>query len=159
MNTANSVLYAAGIATSRLGTLFFYLRVFPQKGMQHATITFMFLSTGLVISFLLWDIFSCRPVSLNWNLGVHGECKDRVPSYQAACILSISSDIVTLLLPMPLVWGLKMRRENKIGLTCLFAMGLRYLLYVRSSSYSGTYRLTHTSVTIIASWRLVVINR
>lgn len=120
------ILYAAGIATSRLGTLFLYLRVFPQRSMQLATKLFMAISTSLVIALTLWDIFTCRPVSLNWDSEVEGKCNDRLPPYLAACILSMSSDIITLLLPMPLVWSLNMRWENKIGLTFLFAMGLRY---------------------------------
>ena len=126
-NLANEILYGLGIACARIGALFLYLRVFAEDRLQKATKIFMATSTILVMVVVLWDIFTCRPVSVNWNMGLKGECGDRKAPYIFACIVGIASDTVALILPMPLIWRLNTRRSNKINLQCLFAFGLRYV--------------------------------
>jgi hypothetical protein len=37
--------------------------------MQRVTKAFMAISTTAIVAITLWDIFTCRPVSLNWELG------------------------------------------------------------------------------------------
>ncbi|KAI2602807.1 hypothetical protein GGR54DRAFT_623068 [Hypoxylon sp. NC1633] len=134
LDTVQPILYVFGVICARLGVFFFYLRAFPNRTMQWATKILLVVSTCLVVAIALWDIFTCQPVSLNWDPTVPGTCEDRGPTYKAAAILSIATDMITIIMPLPLIWRLQTKRQNKINLSCLFAFGL--------------------STVSIASWRL-----
>ncbi|PSN72073.1 hypothetical protein BS50DRAFT_617409 [Corynespora cassiicola Philippines] len=124
LNLTNEVLYGFGIVCARLSALLLYLRVFVDLRLQAVIKTFMAITVMLLISLTLWDVFICRPVSMNWNLNVEGKCSSRVAPYVTACAIAIVSDLIVLILPMPLIWRLNLRRSNKIGLQCLFTFSL-----------------------------------
>lgn len=124
-----SLLYIFGIICARFALFFLYLRAFPVPWLQFATKLLMVLSTCLIISIILWDIFLCRPVRQLWDLTASGTCGDPGPPYKAGLILGISTDVIAIILPLPLIWGLHTSRQNKISLTCLFAVGLRCVAY------------------------------
>ncbi|KAI1455323.1 hypothetical protein F4805DRAFT_436377 [Annulohypoxylon moriforme] len=127
-------LYGVGIICARFTVFLFYLRAFPNRPMQLATKFLMVISTCLVVAFALWSTFLCRPVRRAWDITAGGTCGDIGGPYRAITILSIGTDIIAISLPLPLIWRLNTRRQNKINLTCLFVVGL--------------------STPAIASWRL-----
>ncbi|KAI0016503.1 hypothetical protein F4780DRAFT_679249 [Xylariomycetidae sp. FL0641] len=137
LNFVETILYGFGVSSARLGVFCFYLRAFAQKAMQRATKIVMVLTTVSIIAVTLWSAMNCQPVARNWNPKLDGYCLDSRPSWNTAAALGITSDIAALILPLPVIWGLKMRRKNKVNLTCLFAVGL--------------------STVGIASWRLAAL--
>ncbi|KAI0901584.1 hypothetical protein F4806DRAFT_443781 [Annulohypoxylon nitens] len=134
-----SLLYIFGIICARFALFFLYLRAFPVPWLQFATKFLMVLSTCLIISIILWDIFLCRPVRQLWDLTAGGTCGDPGPPYKAGLILGISTDVIAIILPLPLIWGLHTSRQNKISLTCLFAVGL-------NTAGIASWRLTTLSI-------------
>ena len=124
-NFSNEVLYGLGIVCARLGGGFLYLRVFADDTLQRNTKIFMIVSSTLVIAVTIWDVLTCLPVSMNWDLDAKGKCGNRKAPYLTACIVGVASDAIALMLPMPLIWRLQTERANKVNLQCLFAFGLR----------------------------------
>lgn len=74
-----------------------------------------------------------------------GTCLAAGPSFTGYAIITIVSDIVVALLPIPVLLGLEIRLKKKIGLIGIFALGLfttlcsilRYLQIDRISTGDG----------------------
>ncbi|KAK3312689.1 hypothetical protein B0H66DRAFT_643870 [Apodospora peruviana] len=69
----------------------------------------------------------CWPVQRGWDREVPGSCWDpRVNAYYAIFAAAYSGlmDIVLALLPWSVVWGLQMRRKEKIGVAVAMSMGV-----------------------------------
>ena len=41
-------------------------------------------------------------------------------------ILNLLQDVVVVVLPMPVLWGLQMATTRKVALSCMFGMGIMY---------------------------------
>lgn len=41
-------------------------------------------------------------------------------------ILNLLQDVVVVVLPMPILWGLQMARSRKVALSCIFGIGIVY---------------------------------
>lgn len=67
----------------------------------------------------------CRPINFSWNKTIPGTCGDLAKAEMAAAAINMVLDVVIVLLPLPVVWGLQMSKQKKIGITATFALGLR----------------------------------
>ena len=66
--------------------------------------------------------FQCKPIRLLWSS--NGSCD--VSSVEAMVFGSINAaiDLSILLLPIPMVWQLKMERRQKVAVTGILGLGL-----------------------------------
>ncbi|GKT46113.1 satratoxin biosynthesis SC1 cluster protein 4 [Colletotrichum spaethianum] len=85
------------------------------------TIILVFLA-HLGCSFSL--IFACTPVDKSWNPLKDGTCLPSGPSFTAYAVVTIVSDIVVAILPIPVLLKLNIRVEKKAGLIAIFLLGL-----------------------------------
>jgi hypothetical protein len=82
------------------------------------------------VAMLLQAVFvwiKCDPVEKNWKPMVPGTCWDlRVSNGYGffSGALSGVCDVLFALLPWRLVWGLRMRRKEKIGVVVAMSMGV-----------------------------------
>jgi hypothetical protein len=77
---------------------------------------------GLV--FTLLSIFRCRPITKSFDLVSGSEkCIDIVTLYLVGAPVNILTDLVILILPMPLLTGLVLPSKQKIILVATFALG------------------------------------
>ena len=66
----------------------------------------------------------CRPVAFNWDKSIKGgHCITGTGPYLSAAIISMSTDVIIVILPMPMLWGLQMPISKKLALTIIFGMG------------------------------------
>lgn len=127
VNYAGRPIYQLGISFFKIALLISYLRLF--KGTNEkiyrrvvlGTIVLIFLG-HLGCSFSL--IFACRPVSKSWNPLTPGTCLSPGPSFTAYAIITIISDVVVAVMPIPALLKLSVRRGKKIGLILIFLLGL-----------------------------------
>lgn len=75
------------------------------------------------VASVLVTIFQCSPVEKAFNKGLPGTCIDNARFWYANAGFSISTDVVILLIPMPLVYQLQIPRVQKIALALVFALG------------------------------------
>ena len=69
----------------------------------------------------------CQPVQKNWRPGMEGRCWALEVSNGYAvfsAVLSGVCDVVFALLPWYLVWGLRMRKKEKVGVVVAMSMGV-----------------------------------
>jgi hypothetical protein len=74
-----------------------------------------------------YTIFFCRPVSYYWDKSIEGGwCIDNdlyIKESIAAGVLSLVTDLIILVFPMPTIWGLKLRLKKKIAVTAILCVG------------------------------------
>ena len=57
---------------------------------------------------------------------VDGSCGDQELLDMYIAILNLLQDVVVVVLPMPILWGLQMARSRKAALSCIFGIGIMY---------------------------------
>ena len=66
--------------------------------------------------------FQCKPISILWTF--KGSCSGRNVEAEIFGGLNAAIDLSILLLPIPMVWQLKMERRQKIAVTGILWLGL-----------------------------------
>ncbi|KAL9600847.1 MAG: hypothetical protein Q9219_002889 [cf. Caloplaca sp. 3 TL-2023] len=123
---ANEIVYASIVTCIKSSVLCLYLRLFGVNR-RFATIVkgFLIVVFAWGIATLLTSIFQCHPVRGAWDLSVP---RDRCFSLRtwliATNVPNIVIDFGIILLPMHLVWRLKLSIARKIGLTAIFLLGI-----------------------------------
>lgn len=141
MNLVLIAIYPILIFLVKLSILLLYIRVLGicnrTKNSSYGLIAFTF---AYCLASFLATIFACSPQKKIWDTTVtSGRCIDVGKLVTAVAGLNVATDILILLLPMPLVWYfLKIPKRQKIALTAVFMTGSLYdaphPCYFRSSS-------------------------
>ncbi|RDA82643.1 hypothetical protein CP532_0923 [Ophiocordyceps camponoti-leonardi (nom. inval.)] len=80
------------------------------------------------IGLFIWDIFQCTPVQKQWDFRIErGHCaspKGIIDSVIALTVLTVSSDWLYALLPIPMVWNVKMTRQAKVTVIVILGLGI-----------------------------------
>ncbi|KAK4069727.1 uncharacterized protein Triagg1_6857 [Trichoderma aggressivum f. europaeum] len=115
--------YVLGIWGFKTSLLVSYVRLVPGT-YRLLPISIAAIVTMAHIAFMLVFLFLCIPVQKQWEPLVPGHCADAVPFYLTFSSLTIIFDVITLVLPFPVLIKLQMKARRKIALLCLFALGL-----------------------------------
>ncbi|KAL3291181.1 ATP synthase F0 [Colletotrichum asianum] len=127
INFAGRPIYQIGISFFKIALLISYLRLLKgtdQKSYRRVvwmTIIIVFIA-HLGCAFSL--VFACTPVARSWNPTLPGTCLAPGPSFTAYAVVTIVSDVVVALLPIPVLLKLNIRLEKKVGLIAIFLLGL-----------------------------------
>jgi hypothetical protein len=79
---------------------------------------------GYTVGISLSLIFACNPIEKSWDVTITtGACISRPALYITTAVLGVATDIVLLLLPVPMVLKLQMPTFQKAGLLLMFAVG------------------------------------
>ncbi|KAJ4410796.1 hypothetical protein N0V91_001724 [Didymella pomorum] len=116
-------LYVITLGLVKISLVVFYLQVFEDRRFRivcWAVIGFITLST-IIIQFL--TIFACTPIQSFWDRDIKGKCLDVGAIGFANSALAITQDLIILIMPMPGLWGLQMKRWRKIAVAFMFAVG------------------------------------
>lgn len=71
---------------------------------------------------LIMKIRVCWPISAYW-LGYHEKCFNQSAIITADAVISTVTDVIILLLPLPLTWSLQLSPTKKIRVACMLAVG------------------------------------
>ena len=79
---------------------------------------------GTFVSTSLVGIFACHPIRYSWNKSLDGKCVSIIPWWFSYAALNISTDVIILALPMPLIKGLiQITKRQKMVLMGVFLLG------------------------------------
>ncbi|KAK2787825.1 hypothetical protein FQN51_003065, partial [Onygenales sp. PD_10] len=125
LSLVEAVFYVLATGSMKISIILFYLRVFPPPSRAtkvcRALIAFIFCYT---LASTLVNIFLCSPVRKFWDVTIEGgRCVDRAAFYYANAGLLITTDVLTLVIPIPLVHKLNIPFRQKVILSGLLAMG------------------------------------
>lgn len=165
--TVCSILYCPFLAAAKFSLLFFYLKLSHLKWFRVAVYASMFLVVGYNIALVFPLIFTCKPVQKNFDVFIiNGTCLDRTPIYMATAVLNMVTDILLLVLPLPMIVKLQMPRIQKIGLICVFGVGSAtcitsgvrlVLLFPMLKTLDQTWAIVTPGIWILIEANLVII--
>ncbi|PVI04225.1 hypothetical protein DM02DRAFT_669228 [Periconia macrospinosa] len=119
-----TVLYSPATTFAKLSFLCFYLNLNPSTTFRTGVYITMFITVGSCTGIDVALLAACRPFAKNIDVTVKGgQCLNKGALYIATAILNIVTDILVLVLPIPMVLGLQMARSRKIMLIFLFSLG------------------------------------
>jgi hypothetical protein len=118
------VLYSPALAFAKLSFLCFYLNLNPATGFRRGVYFTMFVVVGSCVGIVISLLAACEPFAKNIDVTVtEGQCLNKTALYIATAVLNILTDIMVIILPIPMVMGLQMSKGRKIMLVLLFSVG------------------------------------
>ncbi|POS74215.1 integral membrane protein [Diaporthe helianthi] len=129
----------------KLAICVFYRTLFPQRSVH----IIIYISAGIMIctaiATSIANLAACEPFSAAWgSLEVQAQhCIDKEALYIWASFPSIVTDVVLLVLPLPITWKLHTTKRLKIALTFTFFIGsiglissiLRFVTFSNNNSF------------------------
>ncbi|KAF7555316.1 hypothetical protein G7046_g6587 [Stylonectria norvegica] len=129
------ILYVWNLVWTKLSLLLMFYRIFhfPYFKRWAYCIGAFVIAWVICITFLF--IFICVPVQKLWYSDLPGHCINQVGTWIANAASTIVSDLAILLLPLPSVWKLQLRKAEKIAITVAFCLGFFVI-------FASAYRFT-----------------
>lgn len=130
--------YVAALCFVKLSILYFFRSIASRRPLRHVvngTIVFVGVySLGATIA----AVFQCRKVSDAWNTDIHFAQFDKVPNANApkshcydqtiyfmfTAALNLFSDVVILLIPIPVLLSLSVPLRQRLALVGIFSVGV-----------------------------------
>ncbi|RAK82539.1 uncharacterized protein BO72DRAFT_491029 [Aspergillus fijiensis CBS 313.89] len=118
-------VWGLAIALPKLAILAFYLRFFKSRNERTVTYVLMAIIASTYVAISLAHTFACIPVGYQLNpfKPATGQCFDTKAFYRWMSFPNIVTDVVMLVLPLPMVYRLHTSCHQKIGLGIIFATG------------------------------------
>ncbi|KAL0631479.1 hypothetical protein Q9L58_009657 [Maublancomyces gigas] len=103
----------------------FYLHLSP-----HPTFRIIcYLSIGIIMVYstviLALNLFGCAPISGGWNRSPDfpSKCITTPAFYRASVLCNLATDMLVMLLPIPILMRMQLELKTKLGLVIMFTMG------------------------------------
>ena len=110
--------------TVRFSVLLFYLSLFSANVRFRRTVYGVFLVTVMfMLGFIITTLVICRPFAKNWMPEWPGTCGSSTASNATTPTLNMLIDIIVVVLPIPVVWRLRMDRRKRLRILSLFFIG------------------------------------
>ncbi len=121
-------MWAAANTSIKISIVDFYIKIFRSN---KAFLTVAYAVIALVLAFgfavVVSDFLTCRPLSKAWDPVQPGVCENTTETLIALSSCNMAVDLIIILLPMPMVWGLQMATKRKIEITIIFSLGFLYV--------------------------------
>ncbi|ELR07746.1 hypothetical protein VC83_02962 [Pseudogymnoascus destructans] len=126
--------YCCLIFTLKMAVLVFYVRL--MEGLSNKFRIRIWVGFGIVLSTFLASIITiyaaCRPLHKYWQINPDpgNVCQGAIarPIVWVTFISSVLTDIYLIMIPIPMLWGTKLRMAKKIAMTMVLGAGLFVLV-------------------------------
>ncbi|KAK8247141.1 hypothetical protein IWZ00DRAFT_34728 [Phyllosticta capitalensis] len=120
---ASTWVYLLGVAFAKVSILIQFLRIFVDFRTRFASwFTIIFIITCCTVC-LFGGIFACNPIHKFWNQSISGTCINYMAIWYMHAGMSILSDILIIITPLPIIFNMNLERKKKISLAVTFAIG------------------------------------
>lgn len=112
----------------KLSIGFFLLRLAVQK--RYTYTIYISMTVVLIWSLVLffWDVFQCNPVQAQWDYTIANyKCVSAqavVNAAYALSVMTIVTDWLYALLPIPMIWRVKMTTQAKATVVVILGLGI-----------------------------------
>ncbi|RFU31558.1 hypothetical protein B7463_g4771, partial [Scytalidium lignicola] len=99
---------------------------------------------------------SCVPVSRRFSIAPEAPCSvsSGVAALEVATAIDIASDILVMILPIQLLWGLRVPNKQKVGLGAIFSLGLVIIIFAIIRMVEVVRAISHRSASADVSLSL-----
>ncbi|KAJ5761937.1 uncharacterized protein N7511_005319 [Penicillium nucicola] len=143
------LIYLAELLLIKVSILMFYRRIF---GMNWSIWACLFISYGWTFGSMIATISVSNPVSYFWTQGTStstGEYRFNFYNYLIGnAATNVVIDFLILLVPLPIVWSLKMPTMQKVGICSVLLLGVVACI----TSIVRIHTLTYLKTSIDLSW-------
>ncbi|KAF2650984.1 hypothetical protein K491DRAFT_111619 [Lophiostoma macrostomum CBS 122681] len=142
----DTVLFATASTFANISISHFYTTIFPHLWLVRTCHVQMVLVALFWVSSVVASCLICQPLAFLWDrhLPGGGKCFDIRHFWLGGSIVSLCFDTVNVVMPMPILWRLRMDWRKKVRLTVLFGLGAVYVFRpLLSCSSSHHYHLYH----------------
>ncbi|KAL2071836.1 hypothetical protein VTL71DRAFT_13071 [Oculimacula yallundae] len=115
--------YKLTINLTKASILLLYLRIFVQKPFRIACKVMLAIILTYMVATWFATIFQCTPIARAWNKTIPGTCIDLTKNWYANAGFSIATDLIILVLPMPILYTSRLPPNQKRALMFVFALG------------------------------------
>lgn len=117
--------YNLSLTLPKTSVLLFYARVLGTriKLFKYALWCTHSLVIGWFIAMGLLNTLICDPIEKQWRPSVPGHCHSITVLWLSSSMSSVVIDLILLLLPLPMLWRLQMKRSRRILIMAVFACG------------------------------------
>jgi hypothetical protein len=127
-------MYVTSTAVCKASIGVFLLRICRQKSQIYVIWTVIVIVTLYSTFYVFLIVFQCKPISLFWTRweGVPGTCISIqliADSTYAHSVISAVSDWTLGILPIFIVWNLKMTPRTKVSVAMILALGSMYVVH------------------------------
>ena len=85
---------------------------------------FIAINVIFYVFIVVFQLLTCRPLRKSWDFRLPGTCvPHRLIIHICSASINAASDLVTIILPQPVIWSLKMDSRKKWGLSAVFLLG------------------------------------
>ncbi|KAI0014830.1 hypothetical protein F4780DRAFT_154397 [Xylariomycetidae sp. FL0641] len=125
VSIAGQTIFVFASGLSKLSILVSYLRIASKGSLFHRLTWITIAIVGAAIpAFLLLLWLQCLPASSYWILLPYNrDCIPEGPPLMGQTIVTVITDFMVYILPMPLLWALDLPVTQRVSLTALFGMG------------------------------------
>ncbi|KKK14801.1 hypothetical protein ARAM_006380 [Aspergillus rambellii] len=153
LNLTFQILFSLSASLTKLSFLWFCKRILGAggKGLYQAyNLALIAAMNAVAVSSVLFmglSLFQCHPIHAYWDLMPSSpySCLDDGAIVFSASVINIFTDFVVTLIPMPLIWNLKLPTRQRIATMSIFALGLVV-------DVAGSVRTVYVWKSMIASY-------
>ena len=107
--------------------LFFFNRL--TLGLYQQRLVKIFAGIAAVSYLAVWLTITCgcHPIHLNWQMLPYPperSCQEKLQNFYVTTVLNVLTDALILVIPVPLLWGMRVSLGRKIALTVLLCSGI-----------------------------------
>ncbi|KAI9805828.1 MAG: hypothetical protein M1825_000442 [Sarcosagium campestre] len=115
--------YSLVIVFYKLSILFLYHRIFAVSKFRWILKIFFALVIAWGVASMFEIGLQCRPLAHLWNPKIPGSCVNINAAFIGTAVGNIVVDVAMVILPMPLVWKLKITKLERLAICGIFALG------------------------------------
>ncbi|KAJ0166102.1 hypothetical protein CTA2_8648 [Colletotrichum tanaceti] len=123
-------LFAICLGFIKIGITLMLQRIFFVRTFKIAA----WITTGLCVCWMFFTIligiFICQPVAMNWDPTTPGgTCGNQNAAFAAVGFFDLVTDLIILVLPIPMVYKLQLRWPHKVALYVIFGAGALTMIF------------------------------
>lgn len=123
-----TVTYVINMMFIKLSIGIFLLRVSARKVYNYIICISLVIIAIWSLAIFFYDIFQCSPVQKQWDFRIQGgKCAspdDIIAAAYAISVMTIASDWLYALLPIPMLWSVKMTSQAKATVILILGLGI-----------------------------------
>ncbi|KAH9204268.1 hypothetical protein DL95DRAFT_451707 [Leptodontidium sp. 2 PMI_412] len=129
--------YSMSTLSIKLSILSFYLRISPFRKFRICVYGLAVLIIAYCLVQMLQFTYSCRPMAKAWDLSITtGSCSGALEMCVTNSAANAAVDIAMLILPIAMLWNVRMAKRDKIGVVAFLMTGsLHWLMYLSYWEY------------------------
>ncbi|KAK7749268.1 hypothetical protein SLS62_008237 [Diatrype stigma] len=125
----STVVYMPLVALVKAAILMEWISIFLPLGTRGwffwvSQVVIGIIAVWAILALILTNV-SCTPYQLNWDPLLEGNCLfDFKNLTLASAVINLGLDLVPLILPQRIIWGLSLSFTKKLGVSIIFLVGL-----------------------------------